>query len=94
MKFADYFQDAIKYGESLGLQLGRFTDDWVEIDEWIGIDDLEVTPIVYAVCNEGISANAFSLQTEQQVKLLKLFVTAYEKYLTDKKEPVAADSNR
>ncbi len=87
MKFADYFQDAIKYGESLELkQTTRLSRNWIELN------DLEGNPVIYAAGDLGLCVNGYYILPEQQLKLVKLFVSAYEQYLADKKEPVAADS--
>lgn len=93
-KFADYFEDAIAYGESLGLvkePLKRY--DWfslsVKDDDCVGGN----TPVIYTSSNEGITTFYGFLPERQQIKLIKMFISSYEQYLSDKKEPVAADSS-
>lgn len=104
MRFADYFGEAIKYGESLGLRNGteqNMADIRVELDEPKQLkhdDGRTFYPSVLVVWESlGIDANPvdsfYPLMTvEQQLKLISLFMAAYERYLADKKEPVAADS--
>ena len=87
MEFTDYFQDAIKYGKSLGLkQKIRLSGNWIELDVQEGY------PVIYATNDLGLCVNSGYIPVGQQLKLVKLFVSAYEQYLSDKKEPVAADS--
>jgi hypothetical protein len=90
MKFADYFQDAVKYGESLGLkQKTRSSRKW-----WIELVDQEGYPVIYATNDLGLCVNSGYIPVEQQLKLVKLFTSAYEQYLADKKESVAAGSDK
>jgi hypothetical protein len=100
-KFADYFEEAIKYGESLGLRNDTNKDFVVELDSPNPIkrdNGAYFYPGFLAAWEgAGIDVNALSIvkpefTLEQQLKLIKLFTSAYEQYLADKKEPVAADS--
>lgn len=103
MKFADYFKEAIAYGESLGLRNGTeetYADFWVELDEpkllKIKDEDPFFPTFMTAREDSGISISDLKLgadiTVEQQLKLIKIFMSAFEQYLADKKEPVAADS--
>ncbi|WP_034991636.1 hypothetical protein [Liquorilactobacillus vini] len=103
--FADYFEGAIKYGESLGLRNGTepSTSTFVvELDHHRKpeSDNGSFYPsFLVAWKDEGIrvdSLNSFKkeMDVEQQIKLVKMFISGYEQYLSDKKEPVAADSNK
>ena len=83
MKFADYFKDALAYGESLGLKQTKCEGAWVELDS---LD----RPVIYAMMPGGICVNVFVVEPEQQLKLIKMFTLAYENYLADKKEPIAS----
>lgn len=88
-KFADYFEEAIKYGESLGLkQKTRFSGDWIEIN------DSKDRSVIYATDALGLCVNGYYILPEQQLKLIKLFISSYENYLADKKELVTANSDR
>jgi hypothetical protein len=90
MKFADYFKEAIAYGKSLGLkQKTRASRKW-----WIELGSQKGYPVIYATNDLGICVNSGYIPAGQQVKLIKLFTSAYERYLADKKEPVAADSSK
>ncbi|WP_281829516.1 hypothetical protein [Lactobacillus amylolyticus] len=91
-KFEDYFKDALAYGESLGLKQTKRAGAWVELDS-VELDSLD-RPVIYAMMPGGICVNVFVVEPEQQLKLIKMFTLAYENYLADKKEPVAADSER
>lgn len=102
MKFADYFKEAITYGESLGFRNDTDRDFVVELDEPKPIerdDGTHFYPGFLTVWeDQGIDVNSLDLfnpeaTVEQQLKLIKLFVAGYEQYLADKKEPVAADSS-
>lgn len=105
-KFADYFKEAIKYGESLGFRNGteeRFIDYCVELDEPKLLKVKGKEPFYPSVLtmweDTGIRVDSLDpfkpeMSVEQQIKLVKMFVSAYEQYLADKKEPVAADSNK
>lgn len=87
MKFADYFKEALAYGESLGLkQKTRLSGSWIELNDPKGY------PVIYTAGDSGLCVNSDYMPIEQQLKLIKMFVSAYEKYLADKKEPVVADS--
>ena len=101
-KFADYFQDAIKYGESLGFRNDTVRDFVVELDEPRAAKRDDGTcfypPSLTAWEDQGIDVNSLDpfspeVTIEQQLKLIKLFIAGYEKYLADKKEPVVADSD-
>ncbi|MFT8608030.1 MAG: hypothetical protein ABF690_00485 [Liquorilactobacillus nagelii] len=107
MKFADYFKEAIAYGESLGLRNGTieaYADFYVELDDPKPMKlkgEVPFYPMFMTMQEDsGFSIpnlklrSGISITVEQQLKLVKMFVSAYEKYLADKKEPVAADSNR
>lgn len=102
MKFADYFKEALAYGESLGFINGTDTDFLVELDESRTIERDDGThfhpSFLKAWENAGIRVDSLfclepEITSEQQLKLIKLFIAGYEQYLADKKEPVAADSN-
>lgn len=103
MKFADYFKEAITYGESLGFRNDTDRDFVVELDDLKPIERDDGTrfypPFLTAWEDQGIDVNSLDpfspeVTIEQQLKLIKLFIAGYEKYLADKKEPVAAGSNR
>lgn len=103
-KFADYFEDAIAYGESLGLRNGteeRYSEFYVELDEPKPLKVKGKEPFYPSVLTvwEAIGIRVDSLDpfnpgfnVSQQIKLIKMFISGYEQYLADKKEPVAADS--
>lgn len=105
MKFADYFKEAIAYGESLGLRNGieqNMADIYVELDEPEPLkrsDGSTFYPSFLTVWeSSGIDVDSLNpvyplITVEQQLKLVSMFVSAYSKYLADKKEPVATDSN-
>ena len=104
-KFADYFKDAIKYGESLGLRNGteeKYADFCVELLEPKLLKSKNEEPFypsfLTAWGGGGIDVKALSIvkpefTLEQQIKLIKLFIAGYEQYLSGKKEPVATDSS-
>lgn len=106
MKFADYFKDAIEYGESLGLRNGTDTSTSSFIVELQSPYRLETNDgarfypsFLVAWEDSGIkvdSLNPFKpeMNVSQQIKLVKMFVSGYEQYLADKKESVAAGSNK
>ena len=105
MKFADYFKDAIAYGESLGLRNGTepstssFVVELQQPNRLESNDGARFYPsFLVAWKDSGIrvdSLNPFKkeMDVEQQIKLIKLFIAGYEQYLSGKKEPVATDSS-
>lgn len=101
MKFEDYFKEAIKYGESLGLRKGTegiYADICVELDEPKLLKRKGNEPFYPSVLimwdESGLDVKNFdmihglNITIEQQLKLVKMFISAYEQYLADKKEPV------
>jgi hypothetical protein len=108
MKFADYFEKAIKYGESLGLRNGteeRYADLRVELDDpkLLKLEGKEpFYPIFAGVWRNGdfiidgpyMLHDVHDVHDVEHLKLIKMLISAYEQYLADKKEPVAADSDR
>ncbi|WP_281828859.1 hypothetical protein [Lactobacillus amylolyticus] len=105
-KFADYFEEAIEYGESLGLRNGTEASTSSFIVELQQPNRLESNggvrfypSFLVAWKDTGIRVDSLDpfkqeMNVEQQLKLVKMFVSGYEQYLADKKEPVAADSDR
>ncbi|MFT8392783.1 MAG: hypothetical protein ABF624_02075 [Liquorilactobacillus ghanensis] len=106
MKFADYFEDAIAYGESLGLRNDTHQDSadiLVKLSEprQAKYDDGTTFHPRFLIAWERLGIEVDTVNTihplmtvEQQLKLVSMFVSAYEQYLADKKEPVAADSSK
>lgn len=107
-KFADYFKDAIEYGKSLGLRNGTepstssFIVELQQPNRLESNDGVRFYPsFLVAWKDSGIRVDSLDpfkpeMGVEQQIKLIKMFVSSYEQYFTDKnkKEPVAADSNK
>lgn len=104
-KFADYFEKAIEYGESLGLRNdSEFSENCVKLDSPV-LQTINVNHPFYPNFVIIWKNGSFDIESScgldnlnvtdiQNLKLIKLFASAYEKYLADKKEPVAADSNK
>ncbi|MCI1921943.1 MAG: hypothetical protein LKJ22_08485 [Liquorilactobacillus nagelii] len=103
-KFSDYFKDAIAYGESLGLRNGteeRHAGFVVELDEPRTLErdggsnfypSFLMAWARTGICVDSLDPFKPEMSVEQQIQLVKMFISAYENYLADKKEPVAADS--
>lgn len=95
MKFADYFKDAIAYGESLGLRK--------DVPDRGILVSLESSRKVYrddgtyfypaflnawegqGIFNDGLDPFHPEFSVKQQIKLINLFTVAYEKYLAEEK---------
>ena len=106
-KFSDYFEEAIEYGKSLGLRNGTeeiYADICVELDEPKLLKRKGNEPFYPSVLimwdGSGLDVknldmiSGLNITIKQQFKLIKMFISSYEQYLSDKKEPVAADSDR
>lgn len=105
-KFADYFEGAIKYGESLGLRNGtepstsNFIVELQQPNRLESNDGARFYPsFLVAWKDTGIRVDSLDpfkpeFDVSQQIKLIKMFISAYEQYLADKKEPVATDSDK
>ena len=96
MKFADYFKDAIEYGESLGLrrEIEEGCDDWLitlTIQDKMTYKDETFYPNflnvwadsgLYVDCLNPVSKQI--IKPAQQIKLIKMFVDGYERYLQER----------
>lgn len=101
MKFADYFERTRRFSIGLGL-LDRSTEGFIDIcvnRVEIGTNGRTFYPAVLVISNNGFMTMVPNIEVPELNEsdysgLQSTFVKDLQQYLADKKEPVAADSNK